>query len=714
MASHNNQDNQDLVSSSGPFRNVFFSEAPKRSTTNPHEDATNIKRARLDSSTIPPSAHEGTTPEEQQEAMECAIDTALEELKPEHHHHHHRRSVHQVVVDAISHQQLPEQLFQHTSEHSDFVSTPTCSTPVNEGLAPQQVHAMGTEENERQIMGSKEISDEQQVQIQAPKTSTDLSTSVTASSSARVSPATKVPSCGKHSIKKRSACRVKKHRSRSLPNIVFSSLKHSSSLISSVAKCAPPPLPPVNIQSLREIDLAEILKNPQLRHDILFDPQLQFRPNLDGERGRRKKITYDKYWAGVRDEIESYYISKLPFVESASRLPNLFTTLKDILVSLLPSRDKPAVQEILDIDLILQQLSQHSLDLIGLASWLSTIFKSHCAPMRDSWVDEMMTLFYEADAESSVMKLVEGLRLIFTILEAMKLDVANHQIRMLRPVLVQTAVNFEKDYFAQMISRCKLEITDSLNWFKRCYDNMSPQPQTPRDAIVPSVLSLLSCSNMVSEFPSSLAFDHARLIVLRANVRQVVCLQLCLVLYKQLVAQSTSNSNTDKAKLISEANLEVLRKEVLAIITDDNGNVKWTRNIGAIALQLVRRSSPNSTIDPKDLRIDFAFNWLIKQTQPSSSVYSLMEQRFFKTISQQISLDSEDLTIKAGATNVVSTGAATPTPTTPPQRKSEDHDDISGIAARISLLTKFHWSVFGSYYTDVVTPMAFSSKENTF
>ena len=163
MASHNNQDNQDLVSSSGPFRNVFFSEAPKRSTTNPHEDATNIKRARLDSSTIPPSAHEGTTPEEQQEAMECAIDTALEELKPEHHHHHHRRSVHQVVVDAISHQQLPEQLFQHTSEHSDFVSTPTCSTPVNEGLAPQQVHAMGTEENERQIMGSKEISDEQQV-----------------------------------------------------------------------------------------------------------------------------------------------------------------------------------------------------------------------------------------------------------------------------------------------------------------------------------------------------------------------------------------------------------------------------------------------------------------------------------------------------------------------------------------------------------------------
>lgn len=61
------------------------------------------------------------------------------------------------------------------------------------------------------------------------------------------------------------------------------------STTTSTTSTPPAPLPPVNIQSLREIDLAEILKNPQLRHDILFDPQLQFRPNLDGERGRRKK-----------------------------------------------------------------------------------------------------------------------------------------------------------------------------------------------------------------------------------------------------------------------------------------------------------------------------------------------------------------------------------------------------------------------------------------
>lgn len=50
----------------------------------------------------------------------------------------------------------------------------------------------------------------------------------------------------------------------------------------------PVPFPPINLQGLKEIDLQEILKNPQLRHDIIFDPLLQFRPNLDGERGNKK------------------------------------------------------------------------------------------------------------------------------------------------------------------------------------------------------------------------------------------------------------------------------------------------------------------------------------------------------------------------------------------------------------------------------------------
>lgn len=42
--------------------------------------------------------------------------------------------------------------------------------------------------------------------------------------------------------------------------------------------------PPITRTTLKELDLHEILRNPQLRHDVVFDPNLMFRPNHDGER----------------------------------------------------------------------------------------------------------------------------------------------------------------------------------------------------------------------------------------------------------------------------------------------------------------------------------------------------------------------------------------------------------------------------------------------
>ena len=43
-------------------------------------------------------------------------------------------------------------------------------------------------------------------------------------------------------------------------------------------------LPPITRASLKELDLAEILQNPALRHDVFHDEGLVFRANYDGER----------------------------------------------------------------------------------------------------------------------------------------------------------------------------------------------------------------------------------------------------------------------------------------------------------------------------------------------------------------------------------------------------------------------------------------------
>jgi hypothetical protein len=45
-----------------------------------------------------------------------------------------------------------------------------------------------------------------------------------------------------------------------------------------------PLTPPISMSTLHELDLQEVMRNAQLRHDVVFDPSLMFRPNFDGER----------------------------------------------------------------------------------------------------------------------------------------------------------------------------------------------------------------------------------------------------------------------------------------------------------------------------------------------------------------------------------------------------------------------------------------------
>ena len=491
---------------------------------------------------------------------------------------------------------------------------------------------------------------------------------------------------------------VRKFRSRSLPIICY-----NQSVPQIKLKPQVPPLPPINLQSLKEIDLHEILKNPQLRHDILFDPQLQFRPNLDGERGKRKKSIIDKYWYEIHRECSQFFNrdSSSPPIK-ITRLPILFSTLRDVLLSLLPNKDRHQVNEIMDLDLLVQQLNHGSFDFIQMSKWLGDVFKSHCAPMRDQWVVEMIGKFQDAYTYNSVEHLINGLRSIFQILEAMKLDVANHQIRILRPVLVETAVDFERDYFNTLINHNKININDSLAWFYKNYkksnDNDTNENYNEsyedcengddkyssvvlKPILLKSITDLLSCRQMAAEFPSTLAFDHTRLVLLRADVRQLVCVQLCIVLYKQLVTNKKKS-----VSLLSPANLAKVQQEILAIVTDDNGNIKWTKNINSIVLQLVKNVMKNEQGDlivmtdlPSDM-IEFSYNWLIKHIQPSSSVYGLMELKIFKDLQQEImqTIDEE--------TTMVT--------------KAGDNSELKSIASRISTLGKFHWQVFGGYYTE--------------
>ncbi|CCF55568.1 hypothetical protein KAFR_0A01300 [Kazachstania africana CBS 2517] len=509
------------------------------------------------------------------------------------------------------------------------------------------------------------------------------------------------------------------------------------------ATALPVPLPPINLQCLKEIDLQEIVKNPQLRHDIIFDPLLQFRPNLDGERGIKKRQLSDKYWNDVENEIFVYLQKPEVFQYNHSRLVPLFDTLRDVLLTIVPQKESHQIINILDTELKVQELVKGSLNIVNFSDWLATLFKHHCAPMRDSWVDRMNNKFKEADAEGSLPKLAEGLKLIFQILEAMKLDIANHQIRLLRPALLSNSVEFEKQYFNSLMNSKKIILNSSLLWFNNKFDEYITKekeqitiPQIYRTSIK-SIISLLSCRKMVREYPTSLSFDHARLVLLRADIRQIVCLMVCRLLFQQLVANDETLDLQTKNYVNTTYKNQRLKNEIISIITDEHGNCRWTKNTLSISVHLckvindLKNEYKNTTNEPLNLnndKITFAKTWLSKQTQPLSEVYGVLENRVFKLLEEKIfnnsgcTIDgrvkqdfvylystttenkmknsSKDIHTNSTSAATSTTSTTTKPPTTGGTFEVAESEEFENIYRHLYTIINLHWSVFGNHYID--------------
>jgi len=194
--------------------------------------------------------------------------------------------------------------------------------------------------------------------------------------------------------------------------------------------------PPISAFTLAELECKQITSNPRLRHDVNFDRELHFRPNLDGARGQEKLHVAQLYWNALESELEAYGFllsdehGKVfrwtprwtkEFKSRSKRIPQVFNTIKDILISLLPEVGQPRVGEMIDTNSIMQQIERGMFDTTGFFCSLAELLKVHCAPMRDNWLDRMVTLVTKDAVAFSPKKIVAALKELLGILEAMKL-----------------------------------------------------------------------------------------------------------------------------------------------------------------------------------------------------------------------------------------------------------------------------------------------------
>lgn len=300
--------------------------------------------------------------------------------------------------------------------------------------------------------------------------------------------------------------------------------------------------PPVTKATLGELDVNKIVHNPKLRHDINFDPELHFRPNLDGDKGRRKQDKANQFWSTLRQQLESFVANPIEFQERYHNrdwcLPLLLRSVKEIIQTLVPTRDRVYLDEGLNVDLLMQQFNRGVADLEKLASWLSGVLKSHCAPMRDEWVDEMYNQLTNGNRTNNMEELVQGMRSLLSVLEAMKLDVANHQIRCLRPILIEDTVHFEQKFFRKKIQSGKLEPLPAQQWYHMSGLDFQPD-QASRAAfgemaIFFEALSRLVLPSNCDPFPNTFLFDEERMHKLQSDMLDAINLEICMRLFEEL------------------------------------------------------------------------------------------------------------------------------------------------------------------------------------
>ncbi|KAF1976024.1 hypothetical protein BU23DRAFT_457291 [Bimuria novae-zelandiae CBS 107.79] len=366
--------------------------------------------------------------------------------------------------------------------------------------------------------------------------------------------------------------------------------------------------PPITKQSLSELDIQNIISNIKLRHDVNFDRDLSFRPNTEGPKGQQKNLQSQSYWLALQAELHLYtrlfrgtptlrhVEPSVYFQHAQKRVPKLFATIHEVLKSLVPDRDHDRVDEHLDVRMLMQEIERGVCDMVALVEWTAHLLKEHCAPMRDGFVDGMVSRMRKGAANQDMATIVDSLRSLLGMLETMKLDVANHQIRNLKTLLIEDTVNYESHYHLDRIvnQRAKVNVDAAQKWWAGVVRDLQlHHTSATRDiarakleSFSHAVTSSLSSRNSQQELPDTFYLDSDRLRALRLEIEDLTHFEICFTMFNQLrkdLGHYGTVLNDSKSRL---------RSSLAAILGENvgHGSQTWMNNSESLSLEIYRQA----------------------------------------------------------------------------------------------------------------------------
>ncbi|MBN3294099.1 T11L1 protein, partial [Polypterus senegalus] len=255
----------------------------------------------------------------------------------------------------------------------------------------------------------------------------------------------------------------------------------------------------VSVEEL--LETAKGVTNMALAHEIVLNGGFQLKQSepVGSLEKRVREIVHKAFW----DSLETQLSENPPTYDHAIKL---LGEIKETLLSfLLPghNRLRNQINEVLDLELIKQEAENGALDINKVAEFIIDIMGTLCAPARDEEVGRLRNI-------TSVVPLFKE---IFSVLDLMKIDMANFAISSIRPHLMQQSIEYERMKFQEFIEKQPNALDFTQKWIEEALNELisSKVETTSSPSGAENVLPAVSSSAVLNwAYLKLLKWDHMK------------------------------------------------------------------------------------------------------------------------------------------------------------------------------------------------------------
>ncbi|KAJ2758773.1 cAMP-mediated signaling protein sok1 [Coemansia sp. BCRC 34490] len=512
-------------------------------------------------------------------------------------------------------------------------------------------------------------------------------------------------------------------------------------------------LPPINRYTLRELKIQNILQNPRLRHEVLFEPKLEFRPNSSGQLADTKQRAALQYWAAVEQAVKMDSVA--PSLSTIATITMLIVEIREILAEMAEDSSKTELahhavelRERLDEQRIRQQLENRVFDAAGVVTYIVAVMEQFAQASRKAVVARVLVYVQRG-------RFVRALRAAFDILECIKIETANRSIEMYREYMRSTAVAFERSHFSMAIRRNTIELGDTTEWWRRALAECKKSGGSLEEMFREAGRELILDDGQTT--PGLFRMDETRIQVIRKEAERlsiVGMVFLAFVQFVQIARRSSAGAGQKMpgggSEFINAANGRIdherLAAECLQLVPE-GCSVQWTESLLATRASSVRAggssasrsSSSSSSSSSAAARGEIGFSHLVSELvflserilmrELTGNEIAMLERTLLRTaryecplrevveerVSAAVRLHTDSLTALNGKVQG-SEWEAMPQAANDILRKamlSFLAPALSTLATKINSVVSHHWQVYKSFYVAVSTSASSSGKRNS-